>query len=217
MNTATTRYVPGESGAALIVLEYDQIRVFELDRQVEWTIGRRDPFRSAAPDVAFDSPIVSHEHGSLKQVYDRWYYVDDPHNTNGTYLNGVKIDRSGAERHPRPLKDGDVLRIDSSDLNRARPDGVWMLFTTQPGKGAWCSFPLEGKKELLIGRAADCDLVMPLPYVSARQAKLSLSRGSWFLSDCGSMSGTYLNGELVQGKKRLREKDSISFSDCHAV
>lgn len=217
MNTATTRYAPGESGAALIVLENDEIRVFELDRQVEWALGRRDPLQSSAPDIAFDSPIVSCTHGSLKHVYDRWYYVDDPHNTNGTYLNAVKIERSGAQRHPQPLKDGDVLRIDSSDLDRARPDGVWMLFTTQPGKGKWSSLPLEGKKELLIGRAADCGLVMPLPYVSARQARLSFSRGRWFLSDCGSMSGTYLNGELIQGRQRLREKDSISFSDCHVV
>lgn len=217
MNTATTRYIPEESGASLIVLEQDTVRVFELDRQAEWTVGRADPQRSAAPDIAFRSAIVSRSHGSLKQVYDEWYYVDDPNNKNGTYLNGLKIDRGDARRHPKSLSDGDVLRIDSSDLDFARRDGVLMLFTTRPGKGVWTAFTLEGKRELLIGRGADCDLVEPLPYVSSRQARITFSRGRYYLSDCESMSGTYLNGERVKGKLPLREKDTISFSDCHIL
>lgn len=212
----TQKYVASASGASLVVLERDQIRVVDLDGRSEWTIGRLTPDRSTVPDISFESAIVSRKHGCLKHVYDEWYYVDDPGNLNGTYLNGVKIERApkGA-RKPKPLKSGDVLRIDSPDLNCACADGVLMLFTTQAPKGEWTVFPLSGAGRVIIGRSAACDLVEPLPYISARHAKITCLGDRYYLSDCGSKAGTFLNGKSVGKSELLREKDLIAIGDCN--
>ena len=110
------------------------------------------------------------------------------------------------------LRDGDILRIDSANLAQARRDGVLMLFTTRPGKGTWTTLPLDGKKEVPIGRSPDCDLVEPLPYVSARQAKISFERGRYYLSDCGSMSGTFLNGRRLTPNEGVELHDNDIFA-----
>lgn len=213
MSDSTVRYIPKSTGATLIVLEQDNIRVFRLDEQESWSVGRNSR-EEQSPDISFDSLIVSRSHAVFRYSRGRWGYVDNPRNTNGTFLNGKKLEKTGRLVE---LKDGDILRIDNEDLEQARRDGVLMLFTTRPGRGTWSVLPLGGKKEITIGRSADCDLVEPLPYVSARQAKIDLVRGKYYISDCGSMSGTFLNGRAVSGSQPLREKDYISFGDCHIL
>lgn len=210
----TQRYVEKASGAKLVVLERNEIRVFELDLRPEWTIGRPQPDGANTPDIPFDSMIVSRKHGYLKHIDDEWYYVDNPENLNGTFLNGTKIERhvSGA-RKPRTLKSGDVLRIDNQDLNHVSKDGVLMLFTTQPVTCEWTAFSLAGKSAAFIGRDPSCDIQEPLPYLSAKHAKITFVNGQYYLSDCGSKAGTFLNGRPVDRNELLREKDYISICD----
>ncbi len=213
MNDSTIQYIPKPACAEIIAVEGDKVRVYRLDARTSWSVGRSRKDEKC-PDIAFDSLIVSRSHAEFRCVRSRWAYLDNPNNTNGTFLNGEKLERNG---RPAMLRDGDILRIDSANLAQARRDGVLMLFTTRPGKGTWTTLPLDGKKEVTIGRSPDCDLVEPLPYVSARQAKISFERGRYYLSDCGSMSGTFLNGRAVTGRQPLREKDYISFGDCHIL
>lgn len=212
----TQRYVVKASGAKLVVLERNEIRVFDLDVRPEWTVGRLQPDGGNAPDVPFDSMIVSRTHGWLKHIDDEWYYVDNPDNLNGTFLNGVKIPRPiSGTRTPQTLKSGDVLRIDNQDLTHVSKDGVLMLFTTQSIKGAWTTFPLGGRASTLIGRDSSCDIVEPAPYLSAKHAKITYVNGQYYLSDCGSKAGTFLNGRPVDRNEILREKDYISICDCN--
>lgn len=210
----TQRYIAQESGASLIVLEDDQVRVCALDMRPEWRIGRYDPDMINPPDIVFTSKIVSREHGWLQNIDDQWFFVDNPNNLNGTFCNGVKIPRPrGRNRTPVMLESGDVLRIDNEDLDHVSAQGVLMLFTTENVKGTWTVFRLRNKTTL-IGRDESCDLVEPMPYISAKHAKISWVNGSYYLSDCGSSAGTFLNGQPVLSTVMLREKDHISICDC---
>jgi ABC-type multidrug transport system ATPase subunit/pSer/pThr/pTyr-binding forkhead associated (FHA) protein len=160
--------------------------------------------------------IVSRVHGWLKHIDDEWYYVENPDNMNGTFLNGTLLEKSAAGgRKPRIIKSGDVLRIDNKDLNHVSKDGVLMLFTTQPTDGAWTTFSLIGRASTVIGRDANCDIVESLPYLSAKHAKITFAEGRYYLSDCGSKAGTFLNGRPVEGSELLRERDYISICDCN--
>ena len=209
----TQNYIAQISGASLVILENDKVDVQALDMRSEWRIGRYRPDMPNVPDILLSSVIVSNEHGWIRNIDGQWYYVDNPKNLNGTFHNGVKIPRpiSGTKR-PTPLENGDILRIDNEDLNHPSSKGVLMLFTTVPVKGVWTAYQLN-KQTVVIGRDNACDIVEPLPYVSLRHMKISFINGNYYLSDCNSRAGTFLNGKQVKSSAVLREKDCISVCD----
>lgn len=213
----TQRYTAQPSGAKLVILESGQIRTCALDLRPEWMVGRIDPTRtSEAPDIPFGSRIVSRIHGWFHNIEGQWYYVDNPKNLNGTFHNGVKMERPlPGKKRSVMLSDGDILRIDNDNLNFTNKDGVLMLFTTAAVSGNWTTVPLSGRAETVIGRDESCDIWEPRPYLSSRHAKITSIGGQYFLSDCGSTAGTYLNGKLVADNALLREKDRISLCDCN--
>ena len=49
----TQKYIAQTSGASLVILENDQIRVCALDTRPEWTVGRYDPDEPNVPDILF--------------------------------------------------------------------------------------------------------------------------------------------------------------------
>lgn len=211
----TQRYTAQISGVNLVVLEDGQIRVFALDTRTDWLVGRYDPEEPNIPDIRFSSVIVSRTHGWIQNIDNRWYFVDNPENHNGTFHNGVMISRpKNGNKIPTLLENGDVLRIDYKDLNHPDPRGVMMLFTTATIKGTWTSYDLK-HGETTIGRCEGCDIVEDLPYISAEHAKISYVNGKYYLSDCNSTAGTFLNGKKVKSGTPLRVKDYISLCDCN--
>ena len=205
----TQKYDPQPSGAKLVVLEESRVRVFSLDARQRWLLGR-EVRSTASPDVPLHSRIVSRQHGWLMRVDEEWYYVDNPRNMNGIFLNGRRIERPlSGTRKPVTLRDGDVLRIDGNEGTQG-PESVVMLFTTRTVRGNWAVYPLEGMEELVIGRNADCGLVRREQEISGRHAKLTCLNGRFYLSDCGSRAGTVLNGEKINCPVALREKDHFS-------
>lgn len=204
----TLNYEPGSSGAKLVVLENGRVRVFALDQKQQWLLGRAA--RSGTPDIPFQSKIVSRRHGWLMGMDEEWYYVDNPRNLNGIFLNGRRIERPlSGTRKPVTLKDGDVLRIDSGEAG-LEGEIVVMLYTTRNVKGNWAVYPLEEVGELVIGRDPDCGLVRVEPEISGKHAKLTCLNGRFYLSDCGSRAGTFLNGERLDCPVALGEKDHFS-------
>ena len=210
----TQPYIPHPSGASLIVLEDNQIRVSPLDMQSKWKIGRHDSNMPDTPDICFASKIVSREHGWIENIDGQWFFVDNPNNLNGTFHNGIKVPRSKRGiKIPILLENGDVLRIDNEDLDHVSSQGVLMFFTTTPVAGTWTSYLLK-YPTTFIGRDEPCHIVEPLSYMSARHAKITHLNGSYYLSDCDSQAGTFLNGQQVVSSTLLREKDTISICGC---
>ncbi|MCS7162286.1 MAG: FHA domain-containing protein [Bacteroidia bacterium] len=71
------------------------------------------------------------------------------------------------------------------------------------------SSPSTPKRNLLIGRSAECDIVLPYPEVSGRHAILTIhSDGSIEIRDVGSKNGTFINGQRVQVGK-LQPGDTL--------
>ena len=196
------------SGAKLVVLENGRIRVYPLDQRQKWLLGRSS--KGNEPDIPFQSKIVSRQHGWLMGMDEEWYYVDNPRNLNGTWLNGSCIERplSGI-RKPVTLRDGDVLRVDSGET-ALEGDIAVMLYTTREVRGNWAVYPLTGAQTVTIGRDPDCDLIRPELAVSGKHAAITCLNGRFYLSDCGSRAGTILNGRAIDCPVALREKDHFS-------
>ncbi len=66
--------------------------------------------------------------------------------------------------------------------------------------------------EFLIGRGADCSLVLPERQVSRHHAKILRRPGFFELEDLGSKNGTHLNGQPVAGSARLQDGDEIQIA-----
>ena len=73
-------------------------------------------------------------------------------------------------------------------------------------------FPLRGPRTV-VGRAADCDIVLNAPSVSARHALIIHSGAAYSIQDLGSTNGTLLNGRPIHDRARLRPGDQVGFAE----
>lgn len=64
-------------------------------------------------------------------------------------------------------------------------------------------------QEILMGRHISADLRFTDMSVSRYHAILSLEDGIWVITDLGSKSGTYVNGQRVAKTRKLRPNDEI--------
>ncbi|MBR5617913.1 MAG: FHA domain-containing protein [Oscillospiraceae bacterium] len=208
----TELYVKNNYGAKLVIMEGSNITAFPLDGRSEWPLGRYTGPATAESMVAIHSPIVSQRHGLLRKVDDTWYYINNPANTNGTLYNGIKITAPAGMAGKVRLYDGDILRIDSEGI-QSNPNAVLMMYTTAPVEGHWARYSIAGKESVLIGRSPACDVVQSLPYLSGKHAQITWRDGAYYLSDCGSKAGTYINHQQVTKPVRLRDKDCFNLAD----
>lgn len=209
----TEQYVKSVSGAKLIIMEGNALSVFSLDNGTEWPVGRAQSSMDSGKMVALHAPIVSRYHGLLRKSGDSWYYIDNPANTNGTMYNGVKITAPNGQQGKVRLYEGDLLRIDKQSGDHSNANAVLMLFTMSAAENRWEKHTIQGKKSVLIGRSPECDIVLNVPYVSGKHAMITAQDGGYYLSDCGSKAGTYLNRRRVGKMIRLRDKDCFSLAD----
>jgi phosphoserine phosphatase RsbU/P len=80
------------------------------------------------------------------------------------------------------------------------------------GDGPSELFPLRGDR-VVLGRAHECDLILPDVLLSRRHAEIVRGPSGWILRDLGSLNGTRLNGARVRQESPLRDGDRIEMSD----
>jgi hypothetical protein len=82
-------------------------------------------------------------------------------------------------------------------------------------KGEQLIVPLTGFERLTVGRRGDNAIAIPWDTeVSRVHAQLEPLGHEWALTDDGiSRNGTYVNGERVAGRRRLRDGDRLCFGE----
>lgn len=92
----------------------------------------------------------------------------------------------------------DDLRGRDNVVQRWRA-GLATLFREPSAAGQPLRLSLPDRKHpvLLIGRRADCDVVVRDTTVSRRHAAVMLFGDSWFILDHGSTNGTWVNGRRI--------------------
>ena len=198
-----------KENAGLVILEGSRARVCPLEQRERWMLGRDTPNSAVPPDIPLTSGIVSRTHAWLEKIAGEWFFVDNPQNLNGTFHNGVKISHpKNGVRVPVLLENGDILRIDNSDLNNACDNGVLLLFTTDALQEKWTAYPLE-EEVTYIGRDTDGRGVKPMKHDTGNGVKLTRLNDRCYLFDSSTPSGVQLNGKPVRSGALLREKDVI--------
>jgi diguanylate cyclase (GGDEF)-like protein len=80
-----------------------------------------------------------------------------------------------------------------------------------PGVNLGRRYPLD-RREMLVGREGEVDLLLEVASVSRRQAKLFHAVGSWFVEDLNSTNGTFVNEERVK-TRALQTNDLVRFGE----
>jgi hypothetical protein len=92
-------------------------------------------------------------------------------------------------------------------LNRSQTGGYVLKFIS--GKYQGGEFPLELDTEIEIGRGGELDMVLVEDMVSRRHARITTYGGELFIEDFKSTNGTFVNGEKIESKSRIKEGDRI--------
>lgn len=75
------------------------------------------------------------------------------------------------------------------------------------GKYQGGEFPLEDKKEIIVGRSSDLDMVLVEDMVSRKHARIACGP-EITIEDLGSTNGTFVNGERIK-RATLKEGDRV--------
>ena len=147
----------------------------------ELSLGR-DP-RS---DVVLHSESASRNHARLVCSGGQCT-LQDLGSANGTFVNGTRLASA-----PRPLANGDVIRVGDQTLHFVGEAATAVL----PSGGREDAVPL-GDRPITVGRDERNDLVLSDPSVSRFHLELTPAAGSVVVRDKGSSNGTRVNGRPV--------------------
>lgn len=86
--------------------------------------------------------------------------------------------------------------------------GEQPVLIAQTGKLGGSRWVLN-REETLIGRGAECELVVPDRQVSRHHAVIRRTERGYFLEDLGSKNGTHLNGVLIEEPVLLQDGDIV--------
>lgn len=182
------------------------------------TLGREYP--QSTCDIKIHSDITGRRHGEF--VYDdsddTYYYIDN-NSTNGTYINGRKLEpyNQRGSKAVR-LNDGDIIRIDRRMLSNPHPQSVLMIFSrsfTLDEK--WTSINTVNCTEITIGRGERNYLRLEDMMASREHAVIKTDNTGSYIFDCNSQNGIIVNGRPVNGHTPLYNHDVIRIANTMLI
>ncbi|MDE5619904.1 MAG: FHA domain-containing protein [Ruminococcus sp.] len=182
----------------------------------DMTLGRKSP--DSYSDITLNSCIVSRNHGEFLFI-DGAYYYKDNNSLNGTFINGYKLEGYN-ERGSRAVKlvDGDIIRIDRSQLDVPHNEAVEMIFsTTFSADEQWQVYPLGRNYNIKIGRNIDDGISLADFMASRNHAMLQFIAGRWKIVDNNSRNGVSVNKNQIEREQFLNPLDVIRIANTTLI
>jgi|FLYN01.1.fsa_nt_gi pSer/pThr/pTyr-binding forkhead associated (FHA) protein len=190
--------------------------IYELNDEII-TIGR-----GSKNQIVIQDNEVSREHCRLIQLMAD-YEVVDLGSSNGTYVNGARVEGTRVLQPGFLIELGDSITFEYerpllSDVTAEHHAGTREPAQPEPGNQAYLVlthgpepghvYPLEGDK-ITIGRDLTNNVVILFPEVSRFHVHLLRDGDSYVIEDLASTNGTIVNGERVSEPRLLHPNDVI--------
>lgn len=165
-----------------------------------------------ANDMAVAAPTVTAQHGMFSFSRGVYTYIDLG-STNGTYINGSKVNsRPHEPSNEIVIRNGDLLTIAPGDQNQ-----VSILVSIGSGDCTWNCLNLMNTQTVTIGRNERCDVCIPNVAVSRNHAVIKRDSNTFIVQDLNSVNGTIVNGNTLRSVHRLAEGDIIQINSTKLV
>jgi hypothetical protein len=102
---------------------------------------------------------------------------------------------------PRPSRSG------KAPAAPAAPPGPTSVLIYEKEKGKPRSVKVAAS--MVMGRGAECELLLDDTFVSQQHARLFGKNGSWYVEDLGSTNGTYVNEQRLAAPAMVQPGDRI--------
>ncbi|MBI2923244.1 MAG: FHA domain-containing protein [Planctomycetes bacterium] len=184
----------------LLVVTYAGGRREEVPLSATLSLGRAPENTLAVNDLK-----LSRRHLEIERRGEAWY-VKDLGSSTGTLLNGQKTVDARLNPGDRVTAGDTTFEFqvrfqDTGDTDRKVRVSV--------GEGAPAASRVALSKErIVIGRGAECDVVLPSPVISRKHATITRKGNETVLEDLGSANGVFVNGRLVK-KAALAKGDRL--------
>ena len=159
---------------------------------------------SDSASIKVSNARVSGNH--IQFIFDtQGLYIQDLNSLNGTFVNGVKLEK------------GVVTSIKQKDkIQLAGTNDVIITLDTKLENNASLSHTdiidqLRDKQKIYIGRSNECDIVLDTDTISRKHAVIEKVENEdvFYIKDLGSVNGTFVNGRKIYSKARLLLTDVI--------
>jgi FHA domain-containing protein len=126
-------------------------------------------------------------------------------------LSAVSVIRTDLFGRTVPSSDPDAQELESPPpppKRTKRPRGEpRVLVVTQGGQTGQSAALADGV--ILIGRGADCQIILDDDYVSTRHARVVSGENGIYLEDLGSTNGSYVNGQRITAPTTITMSDTV--------
>ena len=155
-------------------------------------------------NVKLENDRISRNHLQLVYNAEGTLHVTDLGSTNGTFLNGFKL-QAGEDKLLKPKDklqlagvNGILIVVERATINK--------VINTQTD----IFEKLKRKRQITIGRNSDCDVILDSETISRYHATVRLmGDGTYSIKDLGSRNGTFINGKKVKGIAKISLTDKI--------
>jgi len=190
--------------------------------------------KDAQNNIALPDDGVSPFHAEIRVEGDQ-VFITDTGSSNGTFVNGKRIQRR------TELRSGDVIAIHTVQLllvdpkqemkgapegataispalanipiasssSAGKQDSGWVL-KAKTGSLVGQTFAVPAAGKVVIGRANTCDIQLPANHVSRQHAEVQIAGGKLLVKDLNSSNGTFVNRKKVADAE-LQNGDEVRF------